>query len=164
MTRVCPMLQPCPCPSTPPQLPALPRTPPPPPAPKTPLPKTPKSRNPTPKAPPTDPKTPNPKTPNPTPSNPPRPQDAMLFSLEGGLAVGEVPIKAQPQNAHWIDTCFGEEMTRQLEDAPISCAGGGRGVGVLGGLSTAGVGLCAAPCIADAPGSLRFLASSQRPP
>ncbi|KAL4441478.1 hypothetical protein ABPG77_001982 [Micractinium sp. CCAP 211/92] len=50
-------------------------------------------------------------------------EDAMLFSLEGGLAVGEVPIKAQPQNAHWIDTCFGEEMTRQLEDAPISCAG-----------------------------------------
>ncbi|KAL4444237.1 hypothetical protein ABPG75_011974 [Micractinium tetrahymenae] len=50
-------------------------------------------------------------------------EDAMLFSLEGGLAVGDVPIRAQPQNAHWIDTCFGEEMTRELEDAPISCAG-----------------------------------------
>lgn len=47
----------------------------------------------------------------------------MLFSLEGGLAVGDVPIKAQPQNAHWMDTCFGEETTAQLEDAPISCAG-----------------------------------------
>lgn len=47
----------------------------------------------------------------------------MLFSLEGGLAVGEVPLKAQPQNAHWVDTCFGPDMVKKLEDAPISCAG-----------------------------------------
>jgi len=56
----------------------------------------------------------------------------MLFSLEGGLAVGEVPIKAQPQNAHWIDTCFGEEMTKELGDAPISCAGVWWGVHLAG--------------------------------
>lgn len=50
-------------------------------------------------------------------------QDAMLFSLEGGIAVGEVPLKAQPQNEHWIDTCFGPEMVKEMADAPISCAG-----------------------------------------
>lgn len=50
-------------------------------------------------------------------------QDAMLFSLEGGLAVGEVPLKAQPQNEHWVDTCFGPEVMAELADAPISCAG-----------------------------------------
>lgn len=50
-------------------------------------------------------------------------EDSMLFSLEGGLAVGEVPMKAQPQNEHWIDTCFGEEMVKEMADAPISCAG-----------------------------------------
>lgn len=50
-------------------------------------------------------------------------EDSMLFSLEGGLAVGEVPIRAQPQNAHWVDTCFGEEVLRKVGDGAISCAG-----------------------------------------
>lgn len=57
-------------------------------------------------------------------------QDGMLFSLEGGLAVGDVPLKAQPQNEHWVDTCFGKEVMKALADKPISCAGrllGGRG-------------------------------------
>ena len=59
------------------------------------------------------------------------PQDALLFSLEGGLAVGDVPLKAQPQNAHWMDTCFGEDVTAELQDAPISCAGAGRCAALL---------------------------------
>ena len=47
----------------------------------------------------------------------------MLFSLEGGLAVGDVPLRAQPQNEHWVDTCFGPEVVRAMADKPISCAG-----------------------------------------
>lgn len=47
----------------------------------------------------------------------------MLFSLEGGLAVGEVPMRAQPQNEHWIDVCFGQDTVAALAEAPISCAG-----------------------------------------
>lgn len=50
-------------------------------------------------------------------------QDAVLFTLEGGRAIGDLRIGQQAQNIKWTSKCFPPEVYGELEGKPISCAG-----------------------------------------
>lgn len=52
----------------------------------------------------------------------------MLFSLEGGLGLGNVSIDSRPVGDHphnkvWVEACFGEKIVQEIGKDPISCAG-----------------------------------------
>ncbi|KAI7835344.1 hypothetical protein COHA_010753 [Chlorella ohadii] len=50
-------------------------------------------------------------------------EDALLFTLEGGLAVGDVPLKALPQSQQLVEACFGTAAAKAMAGSPVSCAG-----------------------------------------
>ncbi|PRW50915.1 hypothetical protein C2E21_5562 [Chlorella sorokiniana] len=50
-------------------------------------------------------------------------EDALLFTLEGGKAVGDVPLEALPQTQQVVEACFGAAAAEGMADVAVSCAG-----------------------------------------
>ena len=50
--------------------------------------------------------------------------NAVLFSLEGGLRLGDVPIRLEPYTRRWVAECFGDDALQAVLNGTVACSGG----------------------------------------